>query len=126
MSICDDLHNEGYVKGTPDYRREYGRRYYHLNPGTQDKQYARLVQRRYGLSPEQVTGMFEACGFKCQCCGTAVLPAGQGHAKKDVGNIDHDHATGKVRGVLCNPCNQALGLLKDNPQMAVAYLERTR
>ena len=28
--------------------------------------------------------------------------------------VDHSHETGKIRGLLCNPCNQALGLLKDN------------
>ena len=30
-------------------------------------------------------------------------------------NIDHNHKTGQVRGVLCAECNRALGLLQDNP-----------
>ena len=41
--------------------------------------------------------------------------------------IDHDHATGKVRGVLCNNCNTALGLLYDDPEKIKAlgdYLTR--
>jgi len=41
--------------------------------------------------------------------------------------IDHDHATGQIRGLLCNNCNRAIGLLKDNPQtlrQAAAYLDR--
>lgn len=40
--------------------------------------------------------------------------------------IDHDHVTGKLRGLLCSPCNLALGLLKDDPNRCrnlVKYLE---
>lgn len=41
--------------------------------------------------------------------------------------VDHDHTTGKVRGLLCTNCNTAIGLMKDNPERLIAaadYLKR--
>ncbi len=58
----------------------------------------------------------------CDICGTAT-PGGR------FGNwhIDHDHDTGQVRGILCAPCNAAIGLLRDDPaviQSALSYVHR--
>ena len=42
--------------------------------------------------------------------------------------VDHSHSAGHVRGMLCGPCNTALGMMRDNPELlrlAAAYLERT-
>lgn len=68
---------------------------------------------RYGITVEEFDQMVDIQGGKCACCQRE--PQGKGAAA--VLNVDHDHVTGRVRGLLCNPCNQAMGLMKDNPSM---------
>jgi hypothetical protein len=65
----------------------------------------RHLQKLYGITQEDYSVLYEAQGGRCQICNTP----------KDVLNVDHNHATGDVRGLLCHPCNQGIGLLKDSP-----------
>lgn len=73
----------------------------------------RHLAARFGLSEEECTKLFKACAGCFVCGGTELLV------------IDHDHRSGKVRGVLCKQCNIALGGAKDNPETLtrlIAYL----
>jgi hypothetical protein len=74
-------------------------------------------RKRYGLTKEEVDFIFSRNPC-CNICGnifnSSVVP-----------NLDHDHKTGKVRGVLCHLCNSALGFLEDSPdtiRSAIEYL----
>jgi len=73
----------------------------------------------YALTLEEVR---EMCSVEaCDICGSAFSNASER-------NIDHCHATGVVRGTLCNLCNRLLGSAKDNPavlEMAANYLRAT-
>ena len=60
------------------------------------------ARRRHKLTEDQYNTLISST--TCNTCGTILT-------KKC---IDHDHVTGKVRGVLCNNCNTALGLVNDN------------
>ena len=58
-------------------------------------------------------------GNSCAICGAK--PKGRRLA------VDHDHKTGKIRGLLCMPCNTALGKFRDDPKLlrkAIKYLEK--
>lgn len=58
---------------------------------------------RYGITREELIALDQT---HCQVCGTS-----------DNVYIDHDHATGKFRGVLCRECNSALGQMHDDPAL---------
>lgn len=79
-------------------------------------------KHQYGLTGEQWFAMFKAQGECCAICRSTDRGGPQDWA------TDHDHATGKVRGILCHRCNKALGLFKDNPDVmrqAALYIERS-
>lgn len=66
----------------------------------------------YGLSEVEFLRMQESHEGRCGACG-------------DVADlvIDHDHETGVVRGLLCNPCNKGLGFFRDDPARLRAGIE---
>lgn len=83
------------------------------------------IRRTYGIEPEDYYRMLEEQGSGCAICKSKV----PGYNGKKRFAIDHCHTTGKVRGVLCHPCNKALGSFKDDPEImleAVDYIKRSR
>ena len=73
-------------RGTDRYKEIQGRSY---------------RRRKYGLTDEQLDDVLAV--EECEVCGSS-----------DRLVIDHNHATGEFRGVLCNGCNSALGLARDS------------
>lgn len=83
------------------------------------------IRRAYGVEPEDYYRMLSEQGGGCAICGSKT----PGYNGKKKFAIDHCHITGMVRGVLCHPCNKALGLFKDEPETmmkAAAYINRSR
>lgn len=79
-----------------------------------------IIRRTYGITLEEYYELIDFQGGGCAICGKALEKNGRRLS------IDHDHQTGRVRGVLCSPCNQGLGQFKDNVEsleMAIEYLK---
>ena len=64
--------------------------------------------RTYGVDLSYIQNLREQANGICQCCGRPGLH----HHKRLV--IDHDHSTGRVRGLICSNCNSILGFCDDN------------
>lgn len=87
--------------------------------------YRRRLLKEYGLTERSYADLLAAQGGRCAVCGSAD-PRRKGDTNFVV---DHDHATGRVRGLLCHHCNRALGLFQDSEELllkAAAYLSKAR
>lgn len=79
------------------------------------------LKRSYGMTLDEHSRLLDDQGYCCGICGSKLNLS----AKNGV-NVDHDHSTGAVRGILCNLCNTALGSFKDSVgilENAIAYLK---
>ena len=116
-------------KCTKEYRREYysanaeqakvhNKSQYKRNPIIARRSF---LKRAYGLTLADYDVMLEAQGNRCVICGKT--PEEEGERL----SVDHDHETGRVRGLLCDDCNRAIGMLGESTQRlrsAANYLER--
>ncbi len=105
-SACKAIRYESFRKGQPKRVAAYSRN--------------SRMRRWYGLTPEQIQALLTAQDNRCGLCGS-----------RDWGirgpSVDHDHATGIVRGMLCHRCNTGLGLFRDDEDLlekAKLYLSK--
>lgn len=130
---CDKANRQAYYRANKDRIKSNVRAYQKANPEVQ----ARAVERRrangkrraadikakYGISRDQYEGMLERAGHVCEICGRDPREV----SKKGY-CIDHCHDSGAVRGILCHPCNAALGNFRDDVDVmrrAIEYLEKS-
>jgi hypothetical protein len=94
--------------------KEYGRR-------NREKRKRAQLKHVYGITLEQYDEMRLSQNNTCAICGK--------EEQLKYLAVDHDHVTGKVRALLCQKCNRAIGELQDDPELvrkAADYLERHR
>lgn len=78
----------------------------------------RRAAQLYGLNPATYRRMVEAQSGRCYICQ-------QPPGRKGLG-VDHNHTTGKVRALLCQLCNMAIGSMREDPALCrrvATYLE---
>ena len=102
--------------------------YCRICKGKQDKEWIKNNQEKfreshrknaYGITSNEYNTMLTEQEHKCIICQQQMVTP----------HVDHDHNTGKVRGLLCMQCNTALGKFKDDVdtlQRAIDYLNRTK
>lgn len=104
----------------PELVAEYARRTNERHPDARRHQQRR---RKYGITESDYAALLEAQGGVCAICRRAEREVRSARALAL--SVDHDHATGTIRGLLCKDCNTALGRMADDParlEAAVRYL----
>jgi hypothetical protein len=99
-----------------DIARQKCKEYYHNNKENVKDTY---LQTNYGITLEDYNFLLEDQNKKCKICNSE-CSTGKSLA------VDHNHETGKVRGLLCKNCNIGLGMFFDNIdflESAVLYLK---
>jgi hypothetical protein len=112
-------YKSGYAAQCKDCAKAYGRKKYSENP---DVMRERQLKHKFNKSQAWYEQTLKAQGGVCQICKRPPEENGRKNFP-----VDHDHATGKVRGILCQSCNHMLGNAKDNIinlQNAILYLSK--
>ena len=103
--------------GQRDYMRQWQRRKRAIDPMHQKRQ----DLKKYGVTVEWYQATLDAQGNVCRICKQEEPVECKG--KRLALAVDHDHETGKVRGLLCSQCNRAIGLFRHDSKRLVSAIE---
>lgn len=109
-----------YMKSRPELKSKINKKYNDSEKGQQ----ARLDNRFrnvFGLSLNDYQNMLIAQNNVCAICHQAETRTIKGKLSRL--SVDHDHISGKIRSLLCNACNTALGFLEEDPVRIARMLE---
>ena len=115
--IRQNARNTAYYLFNAETCKAASRRYHHANcktPERKKRAWLRGIKSRFGVSEVEYMAMLESQGGVCAICG-----------KKNTKRlaVDHDHNTGKVRGLLCGKCNTTLGWFETQTDNINSYLD---
>lgn len=101
--------NKRYYRKHRTARLAYDKKYRNQNK----KKYIQLrLKFKYGLTIESFDKLLKKQNNKCRICSEVFT-------QQLKPCVDHNHITGKVRGLLCNQCNKGLGNFKDSPELLI-------
>lgn len=91
-------------RADPKRRREYGAKWQRENRNKTYMHRRRGAWRRQGMDPDVAQATLAMHDGACDLCGTE-SPGGTGW------HVEHSHATGRIRGIVCGACNMGLGMV---------------
>lgn len=119
----DSAHSSGYSRYCKVCEAVRSKRWRMANRETVRVSQRDAARRKlYSLEPQDYLDLMTLQQEQCAICGATT----SGHGRTSALLVDHDHQTGKVRGLLCHGCNGGLGHFKDDPnrlRAAIEYLE---
>lgn len=129
LKVCTTCKQEPVYKHYYSLCKECGRtkarEYYRKSDKKQYKH--NWLKRKFGITLDIFNEMLEQQDNKCAICSKMIKSRENRSHMKNVACVDHNHTTGKVRQLLCNECNWALGLVEENINTMkgmIAYIEK--
>jgi hypothetical protein len=104
-------------KSNPEKKKQHSKEFKTKRP---DYFVNKHLEGSYGITLEEYKAILALQHYKCAGCGIEAEKA-----QRNKLYVDHCHKTNKIRGLLCQHCNTALGMVKDNPDTLlnlVSYL----
>ena len=111
-------YNKDYKAFNRDYQRWYRKQF-------PERAKHSDLKKSYGISFEMYQQKLESQNNVCAICGNEEAAVRNNSMEKRNLAVDHDHRTGKIRGLLCTHCNQGIGNFRENPDFlakAISYL----
>lgn len=110
---CKNAESREWYKNNKEKKAEFSKAYRRTKKD-QD------LKKAYGIGVEQYDKYLDYQKYRCALCSKHADDHSRALA------VDHCHTTGIIRGLLCDPCNRAIGFLKDDPDLlrkAADYVE---
>ena len=114
---CKEL-KASWDKANPEKRKKNHERFKTKRPNYFVNKH---LKNTYGIGLDEYNAILEVQAHKCAGCGIEAIKA-----QRNKLYVDHCHTTNKIRGLLCQQCNTALGMVKDNVNTLlslVSYLQ---
>jgi Recombination endonuclease VII len=122
MAHCKDCKG----KYTSEHAKKYKTRRHELYLSNKDEYKNNSLLKKFGITLDQYNKMLESQNGVCAICGKdETVIDGKSKIVRSLA-VDHNHKTGKVRGLLCVKCNNMLGLINENEQILLKTLEYLR
>jgi hypothetical protein len=110
------LHKEELATKRHAYYRLHRDRFIAYHKANRERAKDLNLRKKYGICLKDFNALLEKQRGSCAICSSS-----NWHGRQAC--VDHDHVTGKVRGLLCHKCNLAIGLLGDNLALAESLVE---
>lgn len=126
--ICkrDNITYHQYVSDPQKYNiRKTRRKHLQYEINTTEYRKAIWLSQNYGITLEEYNAILLSQNNVCAICGKVNIFNSKFTNKRMSLSVDHNHETGKIRGILCNNCNRAMGLFGDDTEIlykAINYL----
>lgn len=116
---CNTQAQKDWRENSRDKYRNYHDKWYEENKNSVLKASRDRALRKYGISEEEYSRLYVSQQGICAICGKPETRKQNG--KETLLCVDHDHETGRIRGLLCHTCNVGIGMLCTAELLDKAY-----